>query len=179
MTSNTLDVARTSKGRLTIKGEQGPELEPLEALGPESPRPLQIAVLQEVVGLRVREIAYASSVSEQTVRNWKKADTHDRPDGYEDLRAVVERILLADSVEPRLAGAWFRSRNRGLGYSRPLEAIRAGDFARVMDVAESFVALAPPLAARSADESRRRRDDYASGRDIGDEVAEVLGERGG
>jgi len=172
MTSNTVDVVRTSDGKFTIKGEASLEFDQLAALGPEAPRPLQLAVLQGVIGLRIREIAFAASVSEQSIRNWKRTDSHDRPSGYDDLRAVAERILLAATVDPKLIGAWFRSRNRGLGYTRPLEAIRAGEFARVMDVAESFIALSPPVASSSPSERRQRKSDFSAGRDIGKELAQ-------
>jgi hypothetical protein len=176
MTSNTIDVVRTSDGKYTIKGEANPEFDVLTALGPEAPRPLQLAVLQNVIGLRVREIAFAASVSEQSIRNWKRTDSHDRPQGYDDLRAVAERILRAAAVDPKLIGAWFRSRNRGLGYTRPLEALRAGDFPRVMDVAESFIALSPPVGAPSPHEGRRRKSDFLSGRDIAKELAKHSGD---
>jgi hypothetical protein len=172
MTPNTVDVVRTADGKYTLKGVATPEFDALSALGPEAPRPLQLTVLQNVIGLRVREIAFAASVSEQSIRNWKRLDSDDRPQGYDDLRTVAERILRASAVDPKLIGSWFRSRNRGLGYTRPLEAIRAGDFARVMDVAESFIALSPPVGAPSPDEGRRQKDAFLTGRDIGEELAE-------
>jgi hypothetical protein len=176
MPANTLDVVRTADGKYTIKGDAGPEFDVLAALGPEVPRPVQLAILQKVIGLRVREIAFASSVSEQSIRNWKRTDSHDRPQGYDDLRTIAERILRAAAVDPKLIGAWFRSRNRGLGYTRPLEALRAGDFARVMDVAESFIALSPPVGAPSPHEGRRRKSDFLAGRDITKELAEHSGD---
>lgn len=174
MTSNTVDVVRTSKGHFAIKGDRSHEFDALAALGPEAPRPLQIAALQDVIGLKVREIAYAASVSEQSIRNWKRSDSHDRPSGYDDLRAVAERILSARPVDPRLIGAWFRSRNRGLGYTRPLEAIRAGEFARVMDVAEDFIGLSPPVAAKSEHDRRKSKSDFLDGPDIAAELAQYI-----
>ena len=125
------------------------------AIGPLSSRPEQIAVLQKVIGLKLREIAFAAGVSRETARLWRRTDNGDRPDGYEDLRAVAERLLRGRSLNPILIGAWFRSRNRGLGYRRPLEAIRAGAFEEVIEVAESFIALsaAAPGHARSGEEA--------------------------
>jgi hypothetical protein len=111
------------------------------AIGPTSPRPNQIAILQEVVKLKLKEIAYASCVSRETVRLWKRSDNGERPERYEDLRAVTERLLRAETLDPVLIGAWFRSRNRGLQDRRPLEAIRAGAFEKVSEAAESFIAL--------------------------------------
>jgi DNA-binding transcriptional regulator YiaG len=174
MTSNMADVARTPSDGPT-SGDPVRGLDPHDALAPETPRPVQIAALQGVIGLRVREIAFAASVSEQTIRNWKKADSHDRPSGYDDLRAIAERLLRADVVDPMLIGAWFRSRNRGLGYTRPLEAIRAGEFARVMDVAESFIALSPPVGAKRLEDVRRRKRSFLAGRDLGKELAQLTG----
>ncbi|HEX3239058.1 MAG TPA: hypothetical protein VHR18_02850 [Solirubrobacterales bacterium] len=113
----------------------------LREIGPTSPRPDQIRVMQDVVGLKLKEIAYATGVSRESVRLWKRADNGDRPERYEDLRAVTERLLRGGSLDPILVGAWFRSRNRGLGYRRPLEAIRAGAFEKVSHAAESFLAL--------------------------------------
>jgi len=136
---------------------------------------MQIAALQDIIGLKVREIAFAASVSEQTIRNWKKADSHDRPSGYDDLRAIAERLLRAEAVDPKLIGAWFRSRNRGLDYTRPLEAIRAGEFARVRDVAESFIALSPPVVAKRPEDVRRRKRSFLAGRDLGKELAQLTG----
>jgi DNA-binding transcriptional regulator YiaG len=172
MSSKTVDVIRSSARKFALKGAASTEFDPVAALGPEAPRPIQIAALQEIIGLKVREIAYASGVSEQTIRNWKRSDSHDRPSGYDDLRAVAERVLRAHPVNSKVIGAWFRSRNRGLGYTRPLEAIRAGEFAKVMDVAESFIALSPPVAAQSPRRRRQQRSDFQAGRDIGKELAE-------
>jgi hypothetical protein len=113
----------------------------VRAIGPTSRRQDQIAVLQNVVRLKMKEIAYASCVSRETVRLWKRSDNGERPERYEDLRAVTERLLRAESLDPVLIGAWFRSRNRGLQDRRPLEAIRAGAFEKVSEAAESFIAL--------------------------------------
>jgi hypothetical protein len=110
-------------------------------IGPTSRRPDQIAVLQDVVKLKLKEIAYAACVSRETVRLWKHSDNGERPERYEDLRAVTERLLRAETLDPILIGAWFRSRNRGLQDRRPLEAIRAGAFEKVSEAAESFIAL--------------------------------------
>lgn len=135
--------------------QQAPEQAPVvRAIEPSSTRPEQLAVMQDTIGLKLREIAFATATSRETVRIWKRSDNGDRPDRYEDLRAVVERLLRGQSLDPILIGAWLRSRNRGLGYRRPLEAIRAGAFEEVMDAAESFIALSPaaPGHARSGEE---------------------------
>jgi hypothetical protein len=107
------------------------------------------------VGLKLKEIAYACGVSRESVRLWKRSDNGDRPDRYEDLRAVTERLLRDGALDPILIGAWLRSRNRGLGYRRPLEAIRAGAFEKVSDAAEHFIALsaAPPGHVRNGEEA--------------------------
>lgn len=125
----------------------------LRAISPYSARPEQIAVLQEVIGLKMKEIAYATGVSREAVRLWKQSDNGERPERYEDLRAVAERLLRSVSLDPILIGAWFRSRNRGLGYRRPLEAIRVGAFEKVNDAAESFIAVsaAAPEHVRNAE----------------------------
>jgi len=158
-----IEVVHTEDGKLAMLGGQAPfELTVAEAIGPEVPRPMQIEVLHEVVGLSLREIAFAASVTEQSVRNWKKQGKPNKSAAYDDLRAVVERIYLACPAEPKLIGAWLRSRNRGLSYKRPLEMLQAGEFEMVMDVAESFIALSPPAdpgpeRAKAASEKAAQR----------------------
>jgi hypothetical protein len=144
------------KGRPTAEVESELEAEDsdqVRAIGPYGTRPEQIRVLQDVLGLKLKEIAYATGVSREAVRLWKASDNGERPEKYEDLRSVAERLLRDVSLDPVLIGAWFRSRNRGLGYRRPLEAIRAGSFEKVMDAAESFIAAsaAAPEHVRSGE----------------------------
>lgn len=148
-----VEVVRTPSGKFTMRGAEvgaSPEFDLLKAVGPGAPRPVQLAVLQDVVGLKLREIAFVASVTEQSVRNWKKQDTSGRPEAYDDLRAVVEHILYADAMEPKLIGSWLRSRNLELKYERPLAAIKAGEFQQVLEAAESFIAFSPPVEPEAA-----------------------------
>ena len=99
----------------------------------------QIAFLLTVIGLQVRELAYACGVTRQTVRNWRTSTEVPREMRYEDLRMVVDRMVVS-GVDPRLVGAWLRARDRGLGYVQPLDAIRARRFGDVIASADAFVA---------------------------------------
>jgi len=177
VTTDTFEVVQTSNGTIRVKeaGSDGNEVsfDASSGIGPDSPRPVQIAVLQDIVGLKLREIAFAAAVSRQTVLNWKKADSHERPSRYDDLRAVTERLLDADVLEPGLIGAWFRSRNRGLGYARPLEGIRAGAFDQVIEVAESLIGGSPPAPAFSPRDRRQKKAAFLQEADPDQELAEI------
>jgi len=153
--------------------ERGLERDLLSALGPASPRSVQLKAMIDVLGLKVREIAYASNVSEQTVRNWRKSNGGEHPSNFDDLRALAEILVRADSLSPGLIGSWFRSRNRGLGYSRPLEAVRDGGFDQVMGVAQSFGALSPPVAARSPRKQAQAEAEFVPKLDADQELARL------
>lgn len=177
MSTDAVEVERTSAGNFALRGsEEEIELDPVSALGPESPRPLQITVLQKLIGLRLAEIAYASRVSEQTVRNWKRINSYDRPPHYDELRATAHQLLRSETISPRLIGAWFRSRNRGLGYERPLEAIRNDGFVQVMRVAAGLEALSPPPTGVPPGQASRGEDTLVSGPDLSEEAAALATE---
>ena len=119
---------RSPAGTFRMHSEHGGVVEsfPAAALGGAAPTVVQRAALREFAKLSDTEIA---SVANE----------------LEGLRAVVERIWCSDTAEPGLIGSWLRSRNRGLSYRRPLEALREGRADDVMFVADCFVALSPPV----------------------------------
>lgn len=144
MAPDEVEVVFTEAGKLKMRGAViSRELDPMEAIRPDAPRPLQLAVLRRYIGLKVREIAFVASVTEQSVGNWKKFHTPGRPPAYDDLRAVVERMMQT-STDPILIGSWLRSRNDGLDYQRPLDLLKAGEFEQVMAATEDFLAISSP-----------------------------------
>ncbi len=57
----------------------------------------------------------------------------------------MQYLIRSDTVDPQTIGLWLRSRNRGLGYERPLEALRHEEnFARVHAAAEALAAARVP-----------------------------------
>lgn len=119
-------------------GEMTDDQPVVRPISSSAPLVEQINFMLSVIGIRVGEIAYACDVTRQTVRNWRKSTERPRELRYEDLRVVVDRLEVAGSLEPRLIGAWLRSRDRGLGGVRPLDAIRAGRLTEVIAAADAF-----------------------------------------
>jgi hypothetical protein len=151
------DLGATKNEELSNKGhldeESRRERERLDALlrlRPESSTRDQLQVLHLVIGLRDREVAEVARMSAATIRRWRREGQSERTDTYDDLRVVVERLLSERMIEPGLVAGWLRSRNAGLGYERPLDALREGDFGRVMHLVECFVAGSVPIAAPGA-----------------------------
>jgi hypothetical protein len=122
----------------------------LADLKPEASTRSQLRVMRGVVGLKDREVADVAGKSLATIRRWRREGESERTDTYDDLRVVVERLLAEQTIQPKLIAGWLRSRNAGLGYDRPLDALREGDFARVMHVVECFIAGAVPIEAPSS-----------------------------
>lgn len=153
--------------------EDGVEWDLLDALGPRAERSLHLKAMIDILGLKVREIAYAANVSEQTVRNWRRSNVSEHPSNFDDLKTVAEYLVGSDSLSPALIGSWFRSRNRGLGYARPLEAIRDDGFGQVMGVAQSLAALSPPVAARSPERQARAEEEFVPKLDLDQGLARL------
>ncbi|KGI65876.1 hypothetical protein EU78_28820 [Mycolicibacterium rufum] len=88
-------------------------------------------------GLTVSEIGGITGVSERSVQNWAAGKS--RPDGDSrdrllELKYVIEG--LADVYEDEGIEIWLHSRQRGLGGRSPLELLREGRFAEVLDAVD-------------------------------------------
>ncbi len=93
----------------------------------------------QVLGLTADEIATATGADQRTVRRWwhdQSSPTHYRRQ-LDDLRVVAE--ILSHTMHEQAIGSWLRSRNRYLGYERPLEALGRGEFGEVREAAFAYV----------------------------------------
>jgi hypothetical protein len=83
------------------------------------------------------EVAAITGVKERQVQHWV-AGTH-RPTGAKrdrllELAYIVER--LSDVYRPEGIDIWIHGRNRDLGGQRPIDLLRQGDFAAVLNAVE-------------------------------------------
>ena len=115
-------------------------------LQPGMPRRLQVTVIVDYLGIKVKDLAEVGGVSEQTIRNWKTDRANHSPEGIDDVRAIAEIMVGAQTLSLDQVGAWFRSRNRGLDHRTPLDALVDGDYSDVVTAAESYVAFVPDLS---------------------------------
>jgi transcriptional regulator with XRE-family HTH domain len=96
-----------------------------------------------LLALSAEEIATATGADQRTVRRWWNGGSS--PTRYrrqlDDLRAVAE--ILSATMREEAIGSWLRSRNRYLGYERPLEALGRDEFGKVREAATAFVEGAP------------------------------------
>lgn len=140
-------------------GGNGPERRralSLRALRPEASTREQLQVLR-ATGLKDREIAAVAGNSTATIRRWRREGTSERTDTYDDLRVIIERLLAERMIEPALIAGWVRSRNAGLSYERPLDALARGEFSRVMHVVECLIAGSVPLQVPGSGRARLHR----------------------
>lgn len=120
--------------------------EAFDCLQPGMPRRMQLKVLVDHLGITVKDLADVGDVSEQTIRNWKTSNGNFSPEGIDDVRAISEIMVGAQTLSLDQIGAWFRSRNRGLDHRTPLDAIQQNDFSEVVTAAEQYVAFVPDLS---------------------------------
>jgi transcriptional regulator with XRE-family HTH domain len=85
-------------------------------------------------GLTVGEIGGVTGVSERAVQNWAAGKS--KPEGGSrerllELKYVIEG--LADVYEDEGIEIWLHSRQRSLGGQSPLELLKGGRFAEVLD----------------------------------------------
>src|SRR4051794_25458618 len=97
----------------------------------------------DVLALTAGEIGLATGADQRTVRRWWHNGSS--PTRYrrqlDDLRAIAE--ILSTTMRDEAIGSWLRSRNRYLGYERPLEALGRDEFDKVREAAFAFVEGAP------------------------------------
>lgn len=75
----------------------------------------------------------------KTVHRWLRDVTLPRWDAREQLLAldvVLER--LADVIEPQAAEEWLFTPVPALGYERPVDLVRAGDYRRVLALIDAL-----------------------------------------
>lgn len=107
----------------------------------EESRPLseQLRALTKDVGMRDVELANLAGVSRATLARWRKEGDAERPRSLDDLRAIVVLLLRTGAMRPRSVAGWLRSRNIGLDWNRPLDALQAGteNFPLVLKAAQA------------------------------------------
>jgi transcriptional regulator with XRE-family HTH domain len=92
-----------------------------------------------LLALTADEIATATGADQRTVRRWWNNGSS--PTRYrrqlDDLRAIAE--ILSQTMRAQGIGSWLRTRNRYLGYERPLDALGRGEFEKVREAAFAYV----------------------------------------
>jgi transcriptional regulator with XRE-family HTH domain len=120
-------------------------VEILVRLDESSPLRDQLAALKTDLGFRDRELMRLAGVSRATLSRWRREGDAERPPEIDDLRAIVALLIRCGAMRPRSVAGWVRSRNRGLNDQRPLEALAAGEFRRVMKAAEAACGARLPV----------------------------------
>jgi transcriptional regulator with XRE-family HTH domain len=120
-------------------------VETLLKLDEASPLREQLTAMRSDIGLRDRELTRLAGVSRATLSRWRKDGDAERPPELDDLRAIAALLIRSGAMMPRSVAGWLRSRNRGLNDQRPLEALEAGEFARVMKAAEAAIGARLPV----------------------------------
>ena len=138
-------------------------VEALIKLDESSPLREQLASLKSDLGLRDRELTRLAGVSRATLSRWRREGDAERPTEIDDLRAIVALLVRSGAMKPRSVAGWLRSRNRGLNDQRPLEALEAGEFGRVMKAAESAVGARLPINVPEDSESTPAFENAAAG----------------
>jgi hypothetical protein len=113
-----------------------------EKIAPDATIKEQLDALRRLLRLQDRHLSQAGGVSVTTIRRWRAHGTDDLPDGLENLRAVVEEVAGSGRKSPRAIGAWLRSRNRALGFERPIDLVHDADAETVGWIVEAGLAFA-------------------------------------
>lgn len=127
-----------------------------------SPLRDQLTVFKKSLGLRDRELVNLSGVSRATLARWGKDGDAERPPALDDLRAIAALLIRTGAMRPRSVAGWLRSRNVGLRDQRPLEVLAAGDFSRVLKVAEDACGSRQPVPQLDNSNERRSFIDTAA-----------------
>lgn len=109
---------------------------------PDAPLQEQLKALRDLVGIPDRHLALAAGISTTTLRRWRSKGTDDPAEGIENLRVVVEQIAATEQKAPAAIGAWLRSRNRALGFERPLDLLKEADTETIGWIVEAGIAFA-------------------------------------
>lgn len=129
----------------TKQRERASKSAEVDPLSENAPLKTQLEYLHDTVGIKDRELAFIGSVSVSTARRWRRKGVGERPIPLDDLRFIVREMRDGSALSPTLIGGWLRSRNRGLGMDRPIDALRNRDFEGVLRAAEAAIAgVAPP-----------------------------------
>lgn len=95
-----------------------------------------VEVLHEVLSddtIDASDVARVLGTTTRSVARWQLAEVSPRRQSEErllELKAVVD--LARRYLRPEPARLWLRSPNPDLGYEKPLELIRRGDYRRVI-----------------------------------------------
>jgi hypothetical protein len=110
----------------------------LAKLHETSPLSAQLQALSKDLHLRDRELMALAGVSRATLARWRKVGDAERPQQLDDLRVIAIKLIESGAVQPSSVAGWLRSRNRGLDWQRPLDALRdKEEFPQVFSAVEA------------------------------------------
>jgi uncharacterized protein (DUF2384 family) len=103
--------------------------------------PMALAAVKRDLQLTDEELARATGAGVRTVRRLLSEDERPQRTRHEeridDLRTIVQILRGAYSAET--TRSWLFARNRVIGFERPIDVLRRGDFDAVREAAEAFV----------------------------------------
>lgn len=98
--------------------------------------PQVVDVLTEVLSddvVDTGDVARVLGSTQRSVARWQAAEASPRRDSEErllELKAVVD--LARQYLRPDLARLWLRSPDPSLGYEKPLDLVKQGEYRRVI-----------------------------------------------
>jgi uncharacterized protein (DUF2384 family) len=106
----------------------------------EKPSGVTYALLVDEIranGITSAELAEITGVRERQVQNWAAGASKPRDTTRERLTDIYYVVnQLSDVYRPEGVEIWLHARNRDLGGRRPIDLLRGGEFAVVLDAIE-------------------------------------------
>jgi len=127
---------------MTASARQADIAQLVRMVAPDSTVSEQLKAVHDLLRIPDRLSAKAAKVSATTIRRWRSEDTDDPSEGLENLRVVVAEIAETGQKSPRAIGSWLRSRNRALGFERPLDLVATADAETIGWIIEAGIAFA-------------------------------------
>ena len=102
----------------------------------------QLWAMRNLLQIPDRHLAPSLGVSITTLRRWRDKGSDDPVETVENLRVVVAEIAATGQKDPPAIGAWLRSRNRALGFERPLDLLEETNGETIGWIADAGIAFA-------------------------------------
>jgi DNA-binding transcriptional regulator YiaG len=101
-------------------------------------RPELIQILTREFGLADEELARLSGFSRDAVARWDEKD-NPAAERLDDLGDIAALLIRSANVPPGLVAGWLRSRNRSLGWQRPLDVLRLEGYLHLAEAVDALL----------------------------------------
>ena len=97
-----------------------------------------IDALEHDLGLELGELALLAGVDTATIAQWDKGANPPRAERLDDLGDIAAQLIGNWKLDPLRVTGWFRSRNRLLGWQRPLDVLRRQGYRSVIPAVDAM-----------------------------------------